>query len=197
MSFGDHSGDATPRRPQGKASLRQPSPRPKTWQAANGQDPAARGQVRPVAPASGTKRRKRGARGGHPTPAQLHSPVLTGGATNGAGSTEHLRRGRLHRKSRSASTKARPPPHSRSSAGEDGGVDNPASRGDEPSGSASPTKDEAGKAVGAEGRRMGDAALSERIESLQEQCEYYTKRMEVERRRADDLDKKLRVSRAP
>jgi len=43
--------------------------------------------------------------------------------------------------------------------------------------------------------RMGDSAISHRIEELQEQCEYYTKRIEVERRRSEELQKKLKISR--
>lgn len=43
-------------------------------------------------------------------------------------------------------------------------------------------------------QRMGDTAVLARIEVLQEQCEYYTKRIEVERRRAEELDKKLKIS---
>lgn len=38
-----------------------------------------------------------------------------------------------------------------------------------------------------------DAQVSERIEELQAACDMYTKRIEVERRRKDDLGKKLRV----
>lgn len=41
--------------------------------------------------------------------------------------------------------------------------------------------------------RMGDPVMAEQMVDLQHQSELYTKRIEIEKRRVDDLDKKLKV----
>jgi len=44
-------------------------------------------------------------------------------------------------------------------------------------------------------RRAAQAGATNDVDGLQQQCETYTKRIEMEKRRGEELDKKLAVSR--
>lgn len=184
----------TPRRPAGgRSAARQPSPRVASNRAKPRESGAVvRGSVNDgshqgdagVRTADAPRRGKRrpARRQGGPAVSELASPILTGSTATGQvpGATSR-RRSNKAKGGKGNRRGGRPPPRASTTDPAVGAAP------------ASPIRNSSPPTKPTNSERVADAALTERIEALQEQCEYYTKRIEVERRRADELDKKLKV----